>query len=203
MTYDEIPEWMLSAMREADAQMRAAQPYVEQAQWGAAAVRIIMSALRDAEEYAEQARQVLEMVRSTWPIVEQIQRQTAQMRQALASAGLLLVYADRVVLAMDAGPRHHAASASLTVTPTFTVHAEVVKAADSKDVDAQPDARPDTRRSIDLAALGVKLVMAWALIFPIVQALLPTADQEILGCYIATIALTLTVAWRYDDTHKH
>jgi hypothetical protein len=37
-----------------------------------------------------------------------------------------------------------------------------------------------------------------------VSAFSLTPEQhEIFGWYVATIALALTVKWRYDDTHKH
>jgi hypothetical protein len=194
-------------MQQTIAQMRAAQ-----VQQGVEAVRLITPALRPVGEYAEQARQLLEMIRSSWPLVEYAQRHTAQMQQAITSAGFLLAYADKVALARDAGllrpagrdvagPRHHTVGASLTITPTFTVHAEVVKAADNNDVEVKPDARPDTR-PIDLAALGVQLFIAWAIVFPMVQNLLPAEDQQVLGNYIAWISLMLAIVWRYEDKHK-
>jgi hypothetical protein len=206
VTENELPEWLPSALRDA-------QAYAEQAQEAADVVRMMMPALRDAQRYAALTREVLELSRSAWPTVEYIQRHTEQTEQVLAVAGLLLAHADQVVLGANlsllrpadraAGPRHHTVGAALTVTPTFTVRAEVVKADDSsKDVDTQSDTRPEARRSIDLAALGVKLLIAWALIFPMVQALMTPEQQEIFGCYIATIALALTVAWRYNDKHK-
>lgn len=170
---------------------------------------MMMPALQDAREYAEQARQVLEMARAVAPIAEYIRRHTEQTEQALAVAGLLLAHADEIVLGANLSllrpsdravgrPRHQPFNDLAAVTDTLTV----VKIIDSKVVDTQPDKRPETRRSIDLAALGVKLLIAWALIFPMVQAMLTPEEQEIFGCYIATIALALTVKWRYDDKHK-
>jgi hypothetical protein len=200
---NEVPEWTLTAMQETIAHMRAAR--VEQALETA---QTLMPALLYMGDYAEQARRLLELTRSTWPLAEYMQRHTAPVLQALESAGLLLQYADQVALLTDAGvlrpaPRHYAASATLTVTPTLTAQAEVVEAADITDVETQPGKRPATRRPIDFAVLAVQLVIAWALIFPMVAAVLPAGDQQIIANYIGTLAIALAVVWRYNDTHKH
>jgi hypothetical protein len=83
------------------------------------------------------------------------------------------------------------------------VQADVVKAADNKHLDRPSDARPEARRSIDLAALWMKLVIAWAIVFPMVKALMTPDQQAIFNSYIATIAIALAVVWRCNDTHRH
>jgi hypothetical protein len=201
MPYDEVPSWMLDAMRVAEEQRRFAESYAERAleaaevaqsmmpayrqvQQAAEIAGSMMPAFRYAQQYAEQRRQVVEMARSMAPIVEFMERHGEQVKQALAMAEVLFGYFDRTALAM---------TADTTAPQTWTA---------SGDVDVQPDNRPDTRRPIDYAAMAIKLLWALALITPPYLVLLTSTEQEVLTWYVLTITLALMITWRYNDNHK-
>ena len=183
MPYNEVPRWMLDAVRVAEEQRRFAEPYAERALETAEIVESMMPAFRYAQQYAEQRRQVVEMARSMAPIVEFMERHAEQVKQALAAAEVLFGYFDQTALAMTAdttAPQTWTASADLVAKPTLTVEAEVVETTDSGDVDVQPDNRPDTRRPTDYAAMAIKLLWAWALIAPPYLVLLTSTEQQVL-----------------------
>jgi hypothetical protein len=205
MPDNEVPGWVLRAMRDAEEQMRLARPYVEQVRKAAEFAQSMMPAYRYAEQYAEQVRQVVEVARLMAPIVESMKRHADQVQQALAAAEMLFGYFDRAALAMATGttaPPILTASANLTATSTLTVRAEVVEVADRGDVDVQPDARPETLCRIDYAAQAISLLWAWALLMPLLAARLSSTDQTVLLWYITTITLALIITWRYNDNHK-
>jgi hypothetical protein len=212
MPENEVPEWMLSAMRDAEERLRWVQPYVEQAQRNAESIRSMMPALQYTQRYAADTRRVLEIARSAAPVIEYTQRHAEQARQALASAELLFTYADR--LAMDTGlipvtlrlveqaaPPIRTASANLTGTPTLTVQAEMAEAAET-DVDAPPETSAATPSPVDYGALAIKLLWSYALILPLAAIHLSPGAQQLILFYLATISIALIVNWRYNDTRK-
>jgi hypothetical protein len=154
-------------MLDANEQMRSMMPHMEPARDAS------RYAQKYAQEYAERQwalEHAIEAERSFEPIIGLIQRDFREMQQALAAAQLLFTCTDlmlREVWAGPVAPRHIAASASLTVTPTLTAQAEVVKATDSDYVDRQPDARPNAHQPLDYEVLEVRLLLGWALIWPL------------------------------------
>ncbi len=120
----------------------------------------------------------------------------AQSRAAIRSAWSILA-TQRQFASLDA-----ASVASLLMTPTITVNAQVVTAEVSEDVAGQPDAQQDSKRSIDFGAAAIGLLWAWAAIMPVIAAHLSTADQGNIAMYIATISLALIITWRMNDNRK-
>lgn len=192
-----MPDWWFETMRDAFERMDRVTPYVEQAQQSMA------SALSHFQQYAEQAQQALDAAaRSMEPIAEFMLRHAEQVQQALAVASLVYANFDRTALAMTAGmtaPMTWTASADLTATPALTVQAEIVEPTASRDVEAQPDTRPEARRPIDYPAMAIKLLWTWALVAPPYILLLPAEEQQLLTWWVLTITLALMITWRYND----
>ncbi len=208
-------DWASQTIQSIESALRYVDEFQEQAQRVAATADSMSSVTKLAEQYAEQRRQALEMALSMAPILEYAQRQTQQAQQAREAAERMFAWLDQMVLALGTQPqsvrlgtrrssgRHWTASASLTVQPTLTAHAEVVKAPGSKDQLMRPDIGSGSRRPIEYGALAIRLLQAWALVMPLVAIRMPQEDQQLIILYIATVSLALIVTWRYNDTHKH
>jgi hypothetical protein len=167
-------------------------------------------------EWLRQAAQnVNALINSAWPIIQAAQEYVDQARAAQGGAGPILGSGTEIVLALDAGmaelvatirrqarPRHHTASAHLTVTPTFVAMAEAAAATDTLIVVKQDEAGRTLVPAGVVVALSPWLLLVIAFALSLGESQLSPEQHQFLSDYITNFALALAVAWRIRDSGK-
>jgi len=171
-------------------------------------------------EWLRQAAQnVDDLITSSWPIIRAAQEYVDQARAAQKKTGPILASGAEIALALDAGmaeliaavrrqaaPRHHTASAHLTVTPTVFAMAGVATATGTATgavtVVKQDEAGRTLVPASVIVALAPWLLLLIAFALSLGETQLSSEQHQFLSDYITNFALALAVAWRIRDNGK-